>query len=395
MPPASSEQPTSAAPGARTAPLRIEPVHGWRDVSRFLRVPHRVYAGDPNWIPPLELEQRQLMSPKSAYFEHGRACFWVARRGGAAVGRISAQVDDLRIHRYDDATGHFGLLEAIDDPQVFAALLGAAEDWLRSQGMRRALGPFNLSINGDIGTLIEGFEYPPMILMGHARPYYDRHIAACGYVKAKDVVAMILDTTGEPPRFMNQIMRRARESGHLHFRPIRMAHLKEEMATIGAIFNDAWSENWSFVPFTDAELGELAQVLRYIVPAGLVQIASVDEEPAAMIVIVPNLNEIISDLGGRLLPGGWLKLLWRLKRRGTRSARVALMGVRKKFQNSALAMGLVFGLFDAVKDTVLGNHIEKLELSWVLEDNEAVLHIERRLGGVPYKTYRVYEKPLT
>jgi hypothetical protein len=387
MPPTSSNR-------AAATPLRVVPVDGRRDVTRFLRVPHRVYAGDPFWIPPLELEQRQMMSPRSAYFEHARARFWTALRGDQPVGRISAQVDDLRIRQYDDATGHFGMLEAIDDQDVFAALLATAGDWLREQGMRRALGPFNLSINGDIGTLVEGFDSPPMILMGHARPYYDARIKACGYAKAKDVVAMILDTTGQPPRFMDQIMRRARESAHLQFQPIRKKHLRQDMAAIGAIFNDAWSDNWSFVPFTDAELEELAQVLRHFVPAGLVQTAFVDGEPAAFIVIIPNLNEIITDLNGRLLPFGWAKMLWRIKVRGTRSGRVALMGVRKKFQNSAIAMGLVFGLFDAVKDTVLGNHIEKLELSWVLEDNEPMLHIERRLGGVPYKTYRVYEKPL-
>jgi len=387
-------QPPAVSRNSGAAPLRIEAVDGWRGVTRFLRVPHRVYRGDPHWIPPLEIEQRQMMSKKSAYFEHARARFWVALRGGEAVGRISAQVDDLRVRQYDDATGHFGMLEAIDDPEVFAALLDTAGDWLREQGMRRALGPFNLSINGDIGTLVDGFDTPPMILMGHAHPYYDARIKACGYTKAKDVVAMILDTTGDPPRFMDQIMRRARESARLQFRAIRMKELLKDMAAIGAIFNDAWSENWSFVPFTDAELAELAQVLRHFVPEGLVQTAFVDDEAAAFIVILPNLNEIITDLNGRLLPFGWLKRLWRLKVRGTRSGRVALMGVRKKFQNSAVAMGLVFGLFDAVTETVRANRIEKMELSWVLEDNEAMLHIERRLGGVPYKTYRIYDKAL-
>lgn len=377
------------------APLRIEEASSWRELTRFLRVPHRVYADDPQWVAPLELEQRLMLWKRSPYFEHARARYWVALRGDVAVGRISAQIDELRLERYGDATGHFGLLEAVDDPEVFAALLATAGDWLRGEGMHRCLGPFNLSINGAIGTLVDGFEEPPMILMGHGRPYYDAHIKAAGYAKAKDVVALILDITVQPPRFMVEITRRARESPSLRFRPIRMDHLHEDMAIIGEIFNDAWSENWSFVPFTDAELREFAQVLRHFVPAGMVQIAYVENEAAAMIVIVPNLNEIIPDLRGRLFPTGWLKLLWRLKRHGARSGRVALMGVRKKFQNSAVAMGLVFGLFDAVKETVLGNRIERLELSWTLEDNEAMLHIEKRLGGVTYKTYRLYDKALT
>src|SRR6185436_366665 len=176
----------------------------------FVEFPYELYADDPTWVPPLLTEQRHQFSPKSAFFEHARVQLFVAYRDGKPVGRISAQIDALRIERYDDATGHFGVLEAIDDPAVFAALLAAAEEWLRAQGMKRVLGPFNLSINGDIGVLTEGFEHAPVFLTGHGRPYYDARVRALGYHKAKDVVAYTLDPSQSPPRTMVEAARRAR-----------------------------------------------------------------------------------------------------------------------------------------------------------------------------------------
>jgi hypothetical protein len=385
---------TAASKTSGQAPLRVEPVVTKRDIGSFVRLPARIYADDEQWIAPLEIEQKHILSKTNPFFEHGRAQFWVAYRGDQPVGRISAQIDDLHIERYQDATGHFGLFEAVDEPEVFEALLRTAEDWLRDQGMKHAVGPFNLSINGDIGVLVEGLEHPPMFLTGHARPYYDRRITEQGYEKARNVVALMLDITGEPPAVMTRSIRRGRSSGRVRFRPVNYDKLAEDMAIIGDIFNDAWSDNWSFVPWTKAELSELAQALRHFVPAGFVQIGYADDEPAAMIVIVPNLNELTADLRGRVFPFGWLRLLWRIKRTGVHSARVAMMGVRKKQQGTPLSMNLVFGLFDAVEKPLRGSGIEKLELSWMLEDNIPMLHIEERMGGVPYKKYRIYERSL-
>ena len=318
----------------------------------------------------------------------------MAYQNGEPVGRISAQIDHLRAERYADKTGHFGVLEAIDDPAVFAALLGTAEEWLRAQGMRRVIGPFNLSINGDIGTLTEGFDTPPVFLTGHGRPYYDARVRVLGYHKVKDVVAYTLDPKANPPRTMVESARRAREAARVRIRPIDKSRLDAETAVISAIFNDAWEHNWSFVPFTQAEFAELAGALRFLVPRELVQFAEVDGEPAAMLVIVPNLNESIGDLRGRLLPLGWLRLLWRLRFNPPRSARVAQMGVCQKFQGSSLAMPLVFGLIEAVRASKPMSGMRHLEMGWVLEDNFALLRLMRMLGGRQYKSYRVYEKSL-
>ena len=396
MPSATADtvRPVIAAAPRPAAPLRVKPVETRRDLHEFINFPYELYAGDPVWVPPLLSEQRHQFSKQSPFFQHASVQLFVAYRGDRPVGRISAQVDHLRIERYDDATGHFGVLEAIDDPAVFAALFGAAEEWLRSQGMRRVLGPFNLSINGDIGILLDGFDVAPVFLTGHGRPYYGARVEEQGYRKAKDVVAYRLDPTVTPPRAMTDSARRARESARIRIRPLDKSRVKAEVAIISEIFNDAWADHWGFVPFTEAEFAELASAVNYFVPKQLVQFAEVDGELAAMIVIVPNLNELITDLRGRLLPFGWLRLLVRLWRRPPRSARVALMGVRKKFQGSALTLALAFGLIEAVRQPILDRQMRYLEMGWTLEDNFAMLRIKRLLGGQLCKTYRVYDKSL-
>ena len=382
-------------PNVRQEPLRVVPVQSARDLRRFIKVPWEIYRNEPNWVSPLLVEQRHQFTKQNPFFEHAHAQFWVAYRGARPVGRISAQVDHLHIERYADATGHFGLLEAVDDPEVFASLFATAEQWLREQGMRRVVGPFNLSINGDIGLLVDGFDTPPMFLMSHGHPYYDTRVAEQEYRKSKDVVAYLLDPTPEPPRVMRESARRANASGRIRFRPIRMAQLSDDLAILSDIFNDAWSENWNFVPFTKAEFDDIGSSLKLFMPPEFVQIAEVDGEPAAMLVIVPNVNECIRDLNGHLLPFGWLRLLWRVKRTGARTARVAQLGVRKVFQRSSLATALVFGLINAVREPVLSRRVERLELSWTLEDNHPMRRIKEVLGARKYKTYRLYEKSLT
>lgn len=361
---------------------------------QFVEFPYGLYADDPAWVPPLRIEQRHQFSPSSPFFQHAKVQLWVAYRNGKPVGRITAQVDDLRIERYDDATGYFGSLEAIDDPAVFAALFRAAEDWLRTQGMRHVVGPFNLSINGDIGCLVEGFEAAPVFLTGHGLRHYDARVQEQGYRKAKDVVAYRVDPLAVPPRAMIAGARRANASTRIAIRQLDKSRMKHEIALISEIFNDAWANNWGFVPFTEAEFADLSGALRYFVPSELVQFAEVDGEPAAMLVIVPNLNELIRDLDGRLLPFGALSLAARLWRQPIRSARVALMGVRQKFQHQLQTMSIAFGLIEAVRQPIVDRQMRYLEMGWVLEDNFPMLRIMQVLGGQPCKRYRVYEKAL-
>jgi hypothetical protein len=260
--------------------------------------------------------------------------------------------------------------------------------------MRRVIGPFNLSINGDVGVMIDGFDLAPVFLTGHGRRYYDARVQEQGYRKAKDVVSYRLDPSATPPPAMIESARRAQESARIKIRTVDKSRLKQETDTISEIFNDAWADNWGFVPFTAAEFAELGSALKYLVPRELVQFAEIDGESAAMLVIVPNMNEFIADLNGRLLPFGWLRLLTRVRWRTPRSARVALMGVRKKFQHRSLTMALAFGLIEAVREPVLQRKMRYLEMGWTLEDNFAMLRIKRLLGGKHCKTYRIYEKAL-
>ncbi len=372
--------------------VTIVPVTGWWLRRQFIRLPWSLYANDPVWIPPLLIERHEHISSRNPYFAHARAKFWLAYKGGKAVGRISAQIDDLHIERYCDSTGFFGMLEAVNDEAVFDSLLRTAETWLSSQEIHHIRGPFNLSINQECGLLVEGFQHPPMLMMGHAPPYYASRLEAIGYKGTKDTLAYRIDAEFTPPKIMTLVAQRTAE--RINVRALRREHFDSEIAILQDIFNDAWSGNWGYVPFTNAEFSHLAQSLKFLVADDLVQIAEVDGVPAAMIVVFPNVNEAIRDLNGRLFPFGWAKLLWRLKATHPQSARIPLMGVRKQYQRSLLGTALAFMVIDAVREPGLKLGIQDVELSWILEDNEGMRSILESLGGTAYKRYRIYQKTL-
>jgi hypothetical protein len=372
--------------------LSIRRVQNRKQLRDFLRLPAALYAGDRNWIAPLGLEQRQRYSKKNPFFQHASWCAWIAYRGRQVVGRISAQIDELHLQRYGDNTGHFGSLEAENDPELFAALFNAAEQWLKSEGMRRVTGPFNLSINEECGLLVEGFDTPPRLMMGHARPFYAQQIEALGFDKAQDLLAYHTAPDFKAPKVMLSLAERAAD--RVRVRPLNRKALGKELQLLRDIFNDAWSENWGFVPFTEAEFSEVGKAMTLLLDDDFVQIAEVDGEAAAMIICLPNVNEAIRDLNGRLFPFGWAKLLWRLKVRYPRSARIPLMGVRKKYQHSRLGPTLAFMVIDALRGPVVRRGIRDVEMSWILEDNSGMRNIIESLGGIAYKRYRLYEKNL-
>jgi len=369
-------------------------VEGAAALDAFIRVPFRIFESDPAWIPPLLLERRLHLSPKgNPYFQHARWQAWIAWRGDEAVGRISAQIDSLHLERYADATGFFGMLDAEDRADTFAALFATAEQWLRDQGMRRARGPFSLSINEETGLLIDGFETPPVFMMGHARPYYAARVEAQGYRKAVDTFAYKIRSDFEPSPIMARLVAAARKS--VRVRPLERKRFDDEIALLRDIFNDAWSQNWGFVPFTAAEFHELGRNLRFLVHPELIQIAEVDGEAAAFMVVIPNINEAIRGLDGRLLPLGWAKLLWRLKVRHPTTARVPLMGVRRKFQRTRLGPALAFLVIAAAQGRTRRLGVKDVELSWILEDNAGMRSIIESIGGHAYKRYRIYERQLS
>jgi hypothetical protein len=381
---------------ALSASVEIVPVRSKADWHAFHHLPYRIYADDPNWVAPLLLERRFHFDPKhNPYFQHAKAEFFIARRGGDVVGRITAQVDRLHQERYRDASGHFGFIEAIDDQDVFDALLKAAEGWLRAQGMQRAIGPVSFSLWDQPGLLVDGFDTPPYVMMNHHRPYYAGRIAAAGYAKAEDLIAYAYAPQASTKTW-EKLMARALRRGDVTLRNIRMdkAHFRGEVAMLLDIINDAWSDNWGYVPMTKAEIDDLAGILKLLLRPGDVAIAEYKGEPAAFTAIFPNLNEAIRDMNGRLFPFNWIKLLWRMKVKRPKTARMPMMGVRKALQATPIGAALALSVMRSVRDFNFSLGVKDSELSWILERNDRVRHVIEMVGGVPYKTYRVYEKPI-
>ena len=373
--------------------IEIREVLDSKDLKTFIAVPWSIYKDDPNWVPPLKFERREAFSKKNPFFRHARWKAWVAYRQGVPVGRISAQIDDLYLERHDAHTGFFGLVEAPDEPDVFAALFDTAEVWLKEQGMRTVLGPFNLNINQEIGCLVDGFDSPPYVMMGHAKPYYDISIKSQGFEQAQDTLSYEMKAEKfAMPESTQRMLQRL--SGKITVRQVDRKNSPSELATMRNIFNDAWSENWGFVPFTEEEFQAVGKELFMIVPAEYSWIAEADGEPAAFIVLLPNLNEAIADLNGKLLPFGWARLLWRLKIRSPKTGRIPLMGVRKKYQNTRLGPALAFLTMQALSEPALKRGLEKVEASWILEQNQPMRNILEKVGAVVTKRYRIYRKVL-
>lgn len=385
------------AAAGNTEPVTVSTVNGRAQWRAFHHLPYSLYKDDPYWVAPLLLE-RKIHFDKShnPFFRHAKAEFWLAWRGGAPVGRITAQIDALHLERYHDATGHFGFIEGVDDPEVFAALLGAAEAWLQSEGMRRSVGPVSFSMWDEPGLLVEGFECPPNVLMGHARPYYQQRIAACGYTQVQDLLAYDYVIHQPLSEELQRLVTRVQQKTPFTVRPMRMdkKNFQSEIALLLDIINDAWADNWGFVPMTQAEIDDLAGIFKFLLPPEALVIAEVEGEPAGFGLMLPNLNEAIRDLNGHLFPFGFIKLLWRLKVSGLHSGRMPLMGVRRKWRHSPI--GAVVALM-IVQHAKIGKYVrpgDRGELSWILDSNERIKHLITQFGGKLLKRYRIYEKAL-
>ena len=377
------------------AGLRIEPVSGSSQLADFIRIPIILYRDHPSFVAPLNYEIRHRLKPQSnPYFDHADVQLWVAYRGSRPVGRISAQIDKLSLDHQRDLVGHMGFLDAVDDPEVFAALTAQAERWLADKGMRRVMGPFNLSINEECGLLVDGFDSPTAIMLGFNLPYAGERLAELGYRKAKDLLGHIFDPARPLSARAQQHIRRAQHLQRISLRLGNLQRFGEEAFLMREIFNDAWSRNWGFVPITEQEMIRLARNLRLLIRPELVHFVEIDGEAAGMLVCLPNLYDAIGDLQGVLLPLGWLKLLWRMKVRGIRSVRVPLMGLRRRYHRTAVGFAAMVQMLEAARIEMVKCGFRRVDVSWTLEDNLPMLHVFQTIGATRHKTYRIFEKQL-
>lgn len=363
-------------------------------LKEFIALPKRLYRGHKGYIAPLDLERAETLSPKkNPYFTHAKAQLFLARQDGKTVGRISAQICELEQERRP-GTGHFGWIDAEDDPAIYRALVAAAGDWLRTRGSTRMVGPLSFSSNEETGLMVDGFDSLPMLMMPYHAPYAGKHVEAAGLARLKDVVAYDLDAKGYKPVGSSRMLDKLRADGTIRLRGLNMKNYSGDLSVILDIFNDAWSENWGMVPFTAAEIAAAANAMKPIIDPDLVVIAEVKGEAAGMLVCLPNLLEAIRDFDGSLLPFGVFKLLWRLKMKTLKTSRIPLMGIRRKHHGSVLGATLLPLMFDHLKAPFLKRGLERVEMSWILEDNLPMRRVIEGVGGKVYKTYRLYEKPL-
>jgi hypothetical protein len=375
--------------------LTIRPVASKADRKAFVDFAWEVYRNDPAWIPPLKDEVHGLLSPrKNPWFEHARAGLFLAERNGRVAGRISAQVDDLVLDQMGAGTGQWGMFEALDG-ETAAELIKTAEGWLREQGMTRALGPISLSIWDEPGLEIEGFEEPPTAMMAHHRPEYRQWIEAAGYTKAKDLITYALDITNWQDPLIDRLIAAGERNPRIRIRTVDKSRFDEEARLILNLLNDAWSNNWGYVPLTESEIAYAGKKLKPIIFEELVRIAEVDGEAVAFMLTIPDINELTKDLNGELFPFNWIKLLWRLRKPKTRRLRVPLMGVAKSLHGSRLASQLAFMMIEFTRrDAVSKFGATHGEFGWILEDNKGMLSIAQLPGATLNHRYRIYKKAL-
>lgn len=371
-------------------PLRIVPAASRGEMKAFIAVPRLVYGGMAGFAAPLDMERAELIDPRHGSFhKHGEAKFWIAYRGTRPVGRISAQID----HAGDRKAGLFGCLDAAEDAAAVAALLGTAEDWLRGQGCTDVTGPYTLSINGETGMLLEGHDEPAMVLMPWHPRYLPGLVAAAGYEEARRVESFSLnvaDFDGDA-----KFAAFAGASGAaITIRELRLDRLAEEAEIARDLFNDAWAENWGFVPLQKVDMQAMVKGFKPFLFKECAAVAELDGKPICLALAVPNIAELNAGLGGRPSPLGWLKIAWRVLRPRYRSARMILFGLRREYRASLAGLAAIMKTSGAMINGGRRLGVATLEAGWVLDNNHQVLRMLRSVGFRRCRVYGIYRKPL-
>lgn len=357
-----------------------------KDLEAFLRLPWSIYKGDPNWVPPLVADQRKMLDPgRNPFFEHARASFFLARRDGQAVGRISAHVDDNHNSFHGERCGFFGFFECADDQAAASALFDAAREWIKQQGMEAIRGPFNFTTNDTAGLLLDAFDTPPVIEMTYNPPYYPRLVEGAGLAKAMDLYAYFFDVEKMDRRRIRMLAERIERKG-IRFRHIDIRRFEEEVRIFKVVYNQAWAKNWGFIPLTESEINHLARNFRTIIEPRFVIFAFEGERPVGALWALPDFNQLIKKFNGKM--GPWQVLQFLLGRRKITHGRVMTAGVIQECQHRGIEAGLISRVFENGLD--MGYRTG--ELSWVLENNLPMNWLAEAVGARVYKTYRVYER---
>jgi GNAT superfamily N-acetyltransferase len=382
--------------------LRIAQVSSKQALAQFIDLPYRLYANDPHWVPPLRADMAELLNPdKNPYFLHAEGQLFLARRDGRVVGRISAHIDRLALAQpveqgMGPGTGNWGLMEAEDEATAHA-LITQAEDWLRKRGMHRALGPMSMSIWDEPGLLVSGHDHAPTVMMGHDNPAYQGWIEKAGYRFVKSLKTWDIDITLPFPELVNRIVAAGEKNPRIRIRQVKKRRFKQEASLILSILNDAWSDNWGFVPITDYEIDYVGKKLKPVVYEDLIMVAEYDGEPVAFMIVLPDVNEKLREFGGKLLPFNWAKLLWWLNvgKPQVYTMRVPLMGVVKRLQSSRLASQLAFMLIEKIRRNATTNYgATRGEIGWILDDNHGMNAIAEMIQSRNNKDYWLYDKAL-
>jgi hypothetical protein len=368
--------------------LTIRPVRNRRDLKRFVDLPYRLHAGTP-WVPPLKLERRIFLSRKlNAYFKHGEAEYFLALRGDRVVGRISAQIDHAFNEFHGSRWGMFGFLELEDDPEATAALLDAAADWLAQRGCERMVGPMDFSMNEESGVLIEGHELEPLIRQPWQPAYYQRLCEGAGLEKAMDLYSWFLDISDREDMLpiLFELDERAKNEHGVEIRRMSRRHLRKEMDRFAEIYNAAWAENWGFVPYSKEDLDDYTHGMHLAFLRDWFMVAEKDGETIAVAITLPDLNQVLKKMKGRLLPLGW----WHFLRRNRicDQVRVGFLGVKPEYQHTGVAASLYVEHFD----TAARSRQKHGEAGWILETNEAMNRGLEAMSAEIVKKYRVYER---
>lgn len=368
---------------------RIERVESRRRLRDFIRFPWTVYKNDPNWVPPLVLDLKQKLDKrKNPFFEHAEMDLFLARRDGRVAGRIAAIIDSNHNAIHHERVVFFGLYESLNDPDTAQSLLDAVAAWGIARGMDTLRGPMNLSMNDECAFLLEGFDSPPVIMMPYNPPYYLELMEQCGLVKAKDLYAFFGDKDHQASPRIREIVDRYRLNSQITVRPLTKKTLRDDTAKMMHVYNNAWEHNWGFVPLTPAEIEHLVAKLKQVADLRLILLAEEAGRPVGFAFGLPNLNEAIQKVNGRLTPWGIVRFLYYRKK--IKGVRALVFGILKEYRQT----GLSYLLYSEFEKRVFGSGYEWGETSWQLEDNDLVNRFVLSVGARLYKKYRIYEKKI-